>query len=235
MEQISPKNIEVPSPKLHFPKSHWKRRTHSDDLLCATGFKITTSQIAASYAQDGKYVICASEDSQVYVWKREEVKNVGGKPRYVTVQAHEHFPCKDVSVAISWPGSIKNNEPAAPPLVEAASKRQQQQQEDESEQPSDTDSAAGPSESFASGSSSVKYGESPSISASSSIPSQSRSSSLNLSSSDSGNTQGGNAAAAQATAWGMVIVTASSGGELRVYQNFGLPVKANRQTNLFIA
>ncbi|XP_019161387.1 PREDICTED: WD repeat-containing protein 44-like [Ipomoea nil] len=163
------------------------------------GFKITTSQFSATYGQDGKYVVCASEDSQVYVWKREEVKNVGGKPRYVSVQSHENFPCKDVSVAISWPGNdTKNNE-------QPSSSPSKKQQEEESAQPTDT---ADPP------------GESPS-------PSQSHNRSTSWSPPSS--------EAAAATAWGMVIVTASSGGEIRVYQNFGLPVKVKGQANLFIA
>nr|GMC99602.1 WD repeat-containing protein 44-like [Ipomoea batatas] len=170
------------------------------------GFKITTGQISASYGQDGKYVVCASEDSQVYVWKREEVKNVGGKPRYVTVQAHENFPCKDVSVAISWPGTDTKNEQPSTPL---SSKKQQE--EESGEQPTDTTDSATPPSS-----------ESPSPS-----HSHTRSSSWSILPAD--------AAAAQATAWGMVIVTASSGGEIRVYQNFGLPVKVKGQANLFIA
>nr|GMC97539.1 WD repeat-containing protein 44-like [Ipomoea batatas] len=170
------------------------------------GFKITTGQISASYGQDGKYVVCASEDSQVYVWKREEVKNVGGKPRYVTVQAHENFPCKDVSVAISWPGTDTKNEQPSTPL---SSKKQQE--EESGEQPTDTTDSATPPSS-----------ESPPPS-----HSHTRSSSWSILPAD--------AAAAQATAWGMVIVTASSGGEIRVYQNFGLPVKVKGQANLFIA
>ncbi|CAH9111812.1 unnamed protein product [Cuscuta europaea] len=231
------------------------------------GAKITCSQISASFSQDGKYVICASEDSQVYVWKREEVR--GGKGRCLTIQAHEHFPCKDVSVAISWPGRAmkNNNEPfvemggskrhqsnpsSLPPLYPASKKNNlpplpnkkndamletvssnhhhhhhhltEEADEDEScsDQPSDVDSS------------------SISTSCNESTPSQSRrfsSCSLNLPE-ESGNTQqgggGGSNAVVQATAWGMVIVTASSGGEIRVYQNFGLPVKANRQTSLFI-
>ncbi|MCD7448111.1 hypothetical protein HAX54_038205 [Datura stramonium] len=232
------------------------------------GFRNTSSQIAASFSSDGKYVISASEDSHVYIWKREGPKSPRGKCRTsISVQAHERFQCKDVSVAIPWPGSVKNE----PPLVEMHSKRhskrflppqyptvgsptkensdvanskrhmpplpnksnvlervQSSRDEEDLAQLSRTDSGIGPSESFASGSSSTRFGDSPSISASSSSRSQSWSSSW---SQDGSNSHGGNII--QATAWGMVIVTASLGGEIRIYQNFGLPLKAGRQTNLF--
>ncbi|XP_075078819.1 uncharacterized protein LOC107810992 isoform X1 [Nicotiana tabacum] len=234
----------------------------------ASGFRNTSSQIAASFSSDGKYVISASEDSHVYIWKREEPKTPTGKRRTsISVQAHERFPCKDVSVAIPWPGRVKNE----PPLVEMHSKRhskrflpppyptvgsptkenpdvanskrhlpplpikvnaservQSSQEEEDLAQLSRTDSGIGPSESFVSGSSSTRFGDSPSISASSSSRSHSWSSSW---SQDGSNSNGSNVV--QATAWGMVIVTASLGGEIRVYQNFGLPLKAGRQTNLF--
>ncbi|KAL6503183.1 hypothetical protein OROHE_023812 [Orobanche hederae] len=85
------------------------------------GFRNTSSQISASFSPDGKHVISASEDSQVYIWKVEESKNPSGGRRKtrITVQAHEHFPCKDVSVAVPWRGSTRNE----PPTVEIHSKR----------------------------------------------------------------------------------------------------------------
>ncbi|RDX72892.1 WD repeat-containing protein 44, partial [Mucuna pruriens] len=69
------------------------------------GFRNANSQIAASFSPGGRYVISASEDSQVYVWKNEEHRSVSsGKGRNVLVtRSHEHFQCKDVSIAISWP------------------------------------------------------------------------------------------------------------------------------------
>ncbi|KAK6778427.1 hypothetical protein RDI58_025145 [Solanum bulbocastanum] len=223
------------------------------------GFRNTSSQISATFSQDGKYIVSASEDSQVYIWKREEPKSATSKTKsVVNIQSYEHFPCKDVSVAIAWPGSIKNQPPLAdqihsrrdskrsppPPLpisgsptrednsAGANSKRNlpplpakknsvvekiQTCQDEDSAQESPTDPGVGASESFSSSSPSIRDGDSPSVSSSSRF--------------DGSNNQGNNII--QSTAWGMVIVTASSGGEIRVYQNFGMPLKASRPNNLF--
>lgn len=233
------------------------------------GFRNTSSQISASFTCEGKYIVSASEDNQVFMWKWEYPKNVGGsgsgsgkgKNRSIS-QTYEHFQCKDVSVAITWEGIIKNE----PPIVEMHSKRhyskrsnsQQQSgigsptpedsrrhlpplpkkdnspesisncQDDEFAQSSRIDPGIGASDSFASASSSssIRYGDSPS---SGNSQSQSWSSSWSLF--DGISSQGGNTV--QATAWGMVIVTATLGGEIKVYQNFGLPLKVGRQANLF--
>ncbi|GER57261.1 WD-repeat protein [Striga asiatica] len=210
------------------------------------GFRNTSSQMAASFTPDGKHIVSASEDSQVYIWKVEESKTpASGKrrPAKVTVMAHEHFPCKDVTTAVPWPGSSRNE----PPTVEIRSKRhhsrrappqndddgggkgssrrllpplpRKSNEEEEAGRSARIDPGIGVSESFGSeSSSSIGYGESES------------------SRSLGGGGGGGGAhggQAVQATAWGMVIVAASVEGEIRVYQNFGLPVKVGRQANLF--
>ncbi|KAK4345560.1 hypothetical protein RND71_035736 [Anisodus tanguticus] len=223
------------------------------------GFRNTSSQISASFSQDGRYIISASEDSQVYIWKREEPKTASVKSRsIINVQSYEYFPCKDVSVAIPWPGSIKNQPPLAdqinskwdskrspppphpingsptrednsagannkrnlPPLPakkNSAAEKIQTSQDEDSTEDSPTDPGVGVSESFSSSSPSIRNGDSPSITSSSRF--------------DGSNNQGNSII--QSTAWGMVIVTASSGGEIKVYQNFGMPIKASRPTNLF--
>ncbi|RZC19712.1 WD repeat-containing protein 44 [Glycine soja] len=260
------------------------------------GFRNANSSIAASFSPDGRYIISASEDSQVYIWKHEEHRSGGsGKGRNVLVtRSHEHFHCKDVSVAIPWPCTIRGDPPLVPthhskrhskrsqapsnciedtsspsatnskrtlpPLpnkksnnnhaTEGASnspredpaaishtesglndsfvnsKRMMPQSpmkanchtagDEDIEAISRTDS--GFSDSFSSGSSSVRCGDSPSSSWSSSY-------SL-LDSSHVSST-------VLPSAWGLVIVTAGFGGEIKCYQNFGLPKRMGRQPHLF--
>lgn len=245
-----------------------------------TGFRNTSSQISASFTPDGCHVVSASEDSQVYIWKVEGAKSQGnGKGKgTISTQANEHFPCKDVSVAIPWPGSIRTEPPiveihskrhskrsSAPPqqsvgssvrednLVGASSRRHlpplprksnqnnnhhsnnsvlermASSTDDDFGQSAQIDPGIGVSDSFSSSSPAIGYGDSPSISTSSSSASQSWSSSWSLFENGSAN----GTPTVQATAWGMVIVTASLEGEIRVYQNFGLPFKVSRQAHLF--
>ncbi|KAI3970888.1 hypothetical protein MKX01_024535 [Papaver californicum] len=254
----------------------------SDVIHKFRGFRNTSSQISASFTPDGKYVVCASEDSQVYVWKRDEVRNLGGgkSKGLITTRSHEHFQCKDVSVAIPWPGSIKYEPPllvqskrhskrsiSQPPAYpgmnyalddsftsNSSSMRNlpplprktglsEKAQEEELANASCSDSGINSRGSFSSisgqspsrgsfssisGSSSTsnKYGDSPSI-----LVSNNSTQSLSWRWLDALNSS--SPQSVQATAWGMVIVTASLGGQIRAYQNLGLPLRLSRQTNLF--
>ncbi|KAF5737164.1 WD-40 repeat family protein [Tripterygium wilfordii] len=248
------------------------------------GLRNTNSQIAASFSLDGKYVVSASEDSHVYVWKREEQRNsdTGRSKSVITTSSHEQFQCRDVSAAIPWPGVPKGE----PPPVHVHSKRHSKRiipsqspsasgsptkedntlaaanchkrqlpplpkknnnntnnsnsnsnnnniesaassPEDEPAQVSRSDSGIG--DSFSSNSSSIRYGDSPSISgAATTFSSWSSSWSWFDGGNHSSNT-------VQATAWGLVIVTATLGGEIRAYQNFGLPRRISRQAHLFMS
>ncbi|XP_043690735.1 WD repeat-containing protein 44 [Telopea speciosissima] len=238
------------------------------------GFRNTSSQISASFTTDGKYVVSASEDSQIYVWRRDEIKNIGGgKSKKITTRSLEQFHCKDVSVAIPWPGSTKYEPPTVPllskrhskrsilPLLPSSSASSSMLEEYSSmlnnnnrknlpplpknnnilerassciderltKAPSRLDSGISVSSSFSSDSGYLKYGDSPSSFALGKFSSSSSSSSLSWF--DGGNNTGNNCI--QATAWGLVVVAAGLGGELRIYQNFGLPVRLSRQSNLF--
>ncbi|XP_021887726.1 WD repeat-containing protein 44-like [Carica papaya] len=341
------------------------------------GFRNTSSQIAASFSLDGKHIICASEDSHVYVWKHDDSRNASTGKRTVTnTRSHEQFQCRDVSVAIPWPGTIKGDLPPMPLHSKRHSRRISSQppsvgsptKEDSSavanskrmlpplpkkvnpiertitppeedlvqisrsesgigesfsmNSPPSITSGDSPSISAASNSNSdlvthgdspsisataaasnhsasISHGDSPSISAtaaalnhSSSIrncdsPSISAASNINSASIRNGDSFSISAAVntnspsikygdslsissasrcgdspsisasshapssswssswswfdvsshgahtIQPTAWGMVIVTATLGGEIRTYQNFGLPRRLGRQANLF--
>lgn len=286
------------------------------------GLRNINSQIAASFTPNGKYVISASEDSHVYMWKRDEPRNAGvGKPKTVTTSthAHEQFLCKEVSVAIPWPGSIKNIPPIVevnkrhskkpvpqgvsasgsptreevaknskkdlPPLPKknTNSEKSSSSPDEDPSQVSRTESDIG-SESFASDASSVKSGDSPSVKSgeppptnpddspstksgeppsikpgeppstkfgeapatksgeppsnkSGETPTTKSGEPPSISTSANSGSQlwswfdvgGHGGQTIEATAWGLVIVTAGLGGEIRAYQNFGLPLKVNRQ------
>ncbi|GMJ08463.1 hypothetical protein like AT2G37670 [Hibiscus trionum] len=184
------------------------------------GIKNTNSQISASFTSDGNYVVSASEDSQVFVWRCEEPKNTGtGKRTVITSRGHEYFPCKDVSVAIPWPGTLKteplpmaeNGESLLMPRCSTASTPGNFNSSNSSRSTPSirySDSSSMPRSSTGT-SSSIRYSDSPSISSSWSWVN------------GSGHGQ-------QAAAWGLVIVTASLGGEIRIYQNFGLPRRVSR-------
>ncbi|XVF18917.1 hypothetical protein REPUB_Repub11eG0065000 [Reevesia pubescens] len=76
----------------------------SDLIHKFKGFLNTNSQISASVTANGKYVVSASEDSYVYVWKHEAESRPSRKKGVTETRTYEHFHCKDVSVAIPWPG-----------------------------------------------------------------------------------------------------------------------------------
>lgn len=118
--------------------------------------------------------------------------------------------------------SFGNSKRMLPPLPKKSNNQTSESDstpiEEESEAISRTDTGLG--DSFASGSSSLRYNDPASISAAATPSNASWSS--NYSSHDGNN-----------GAWGMVIVTAGFGGEIRCYQNFGLP-RRMRQGNLFL-
>ncbi|KAG2242488.1 hypothetical protein Bca52824_095672 [Brassica carinata] len=218
------------------------------------GFKNTCSQMTASYTLDAKHIVCASEDSQVYMWKHEEPRlGITGRKTIAMCTSFETFPCKDVSVAIPWHGVVKGEppptqtqpkknpkkpstttttttqenatagkKPGLPPLpkknndntADVAVEEHQEEEPTTHIPQNETENNAGES---------IKPGDSPSISISSRISSWSWF--------DGSGSHGTHLA--QPTAWGMVIVTATIDGQIRAYQNFGLPRRVSRQGSLF--
>ncbi|XP_027355282.1 WD repeat-containing protein 44-like [Abrus precatorius] len=68
------------------------------------GFRNANSQISACLTENGKYVVSASEDSHVYIWKNEADCRPSRSKGVTVTSSYEHFHCKDVSVAIPWSG-----------------------------------------------------------------------------------------------------------------------------------
>ncbi|XP_065046986.1 uncharacterized protein LOC135678298 [Musa acuminata AAA Group] len=229
------------------------------------GFRNTSSQISASYASEGKYVVSASEDSYVYVWKREAGRVVGaaGKGKsWTTTRSHEYFYCKDVSVAIPWPsagsqcsplslpsptsGRFDRRPPQQEPLGCTDSRRSTASLEDifhSGRRPAaalskKSFSERGPSSHREEFRSVSRWGIGSDSFASGGAASSVVSDPGTLSSSFSswGWYSGGSTRTSSTdppNAWGLVVVTAGLGGHIRIYQNFGLPLRLGRQTNLF--
>lgn len=146
----------------------------------------------------------------------------------MTTTSHEHFPCTDVTVAVPWYGSSKlqrlDNEPQ--------SKRDSKRSGPLSLSPDDNAQAKKSSQLPPVSKKSTEKGtnedtEQPSNAGTN----DSESGDGSLQSDGSNNATNNNNS--QSTAWGMVIVTAGVRGEIRVFQNVGLPVKVGYQTNLF--
>ncbi|VVB15906.1 unnamed protein product [Arabis nemorensis] len=74
------------------------------------GFRNTNSQISASLTSNGKFLVSASEDSNVYVWNYDSDSRAGRSKRVTVTNSYENFYCRDVSVAAPWPGKIGNNQ-----------------------------------------------------------------------------------------------------------------------------
>uniref|UniRef100_A0A1J3ELR8 WD repeat-containing protein 44 n=1 Tax=Noccaea caerulescens TaxID=107243 RepID=A0A1J3ELR8_NOCCA len=171
------------------------------------GFRNTNSQISASLTSNGKYLVSASEDSNVYVWNYESDSRAGRSKRVTVTNSYEHFYCRDVSVAAPWPGKLftannpptpvndaTNNKTVANGIISSATNRYF----------FDRISATWPEEKL--------------LLAAKNLARTSPRVSVDMSNVHV-NTK------PSASAWSMVIVTGGLRGEIRTFQNFGLPVR----------
>ncbi|XP_058078022.1 uncharacterized protein LOC131226255 isoform X1 [Magnolia sinica] len=186
------------------------------------GFRNTSSQISASLTANGKYVVCASEDSQVYVWGYDGDSRPSRSKGVTVTQSYEHFHCRDVTVAIPWPGvamgmamqetccseqSTEASTTNRPVRVEGANRQEG----------SPSASGCGDSPLHAVPNSNGNYF---SDRTSATWPEEK----LVLSTERRSSQSSGDFFSSR-SAWGMVIVTAGLGGEIKIFQNFGLPVR----------
>ncbi|KAL8141358.1 hypothetical protein V2J09_007379 [Rumex salicifolius] len=189
------------------------------------GFHNTNSQISASITKNGKYVVCASKDSHVYIWKHETGSRPGRSKGLTTTRSYEHFHCPDISVSIPWPGLVSDSSlPCSRDEPDTTS------HDTADEIPTSNHPPTPVRESCSSGSSPLRgtisgatngyffdrmrttWPEEKLILA---TKNQSPRHSLDFS----------NGVIHNRSAWSMVIVTAGIRGEIRTFQNFGLPVR----------
>lgn len=198
------------------------------------GFRNTNSQISASLTANGKYVVCASEDSHVYIWKHEGDSRLSRSKGVTATRSYEHFHCQDVSAAIPWPGmgdtwGLQDSCSGEPngfndQLDEVSTANHPPTPVEETNGSETSPLASGCTSSplhgtISSATNSYFFDR---ISATWPeekllLATKNRSPRVGVDFSDGVNQR--------RSAWGMVIVTASLKGEIRTFQNFGLPVR----------
>lgn len=160
-------------------------------------------------------MICPSEDSHVCVWRYDAGSRASRRRSGVGVtQSHEHFHCRDVSAAVAWPvagcskarlraprGHRREQAPPSAKMQQVVDEPSQQRvfPSEKVDQFTERVSATWPEEKL--------------------LVAASRKEGLRC----SGGFSGGEMQLRDRSAWGMVIVTAGRGGEIRIFQNFGYP------------
>ncbi|KAL1567142.1 WD repeat-containing protein 44-like [Salvia divinorum] len=199
------------------------------------GFHNTNSQISASLTSNGKYVVSASEDSYVYVWRHEGEYRPSRSEGVKVTRAYELFQCQDVSAAIPWPGlsmsvtsslqdtcgivpngtddrsEVLNEYHLATPVGETNGSEGWPLASGCSNSPLNGPLSSGEN-SYLFDRISVTWPEEILLSAT-----KNRSPRVSVDFS--------NGFHQNRSAWGMVIVTAGLRGEIKTFQNFGLPVR----------
>ncbi|KAL8205499.1 hypothetical protein R6Q57_009050 [Mikania cordata] len=195
------------------------------------GFRNTNRQISAYVASNGRYVVCASEDSNVYIWKHEADSSASRNKGVTVTQSYEHFHCQDVSMAIPWPGitdscwGFGSTEPTRVSgdhelFAEASTANHPPTPADETSR-IDGSLISSPLHGTISSASngyffdriSATWPEEKLVMANTKNPSPRASVDFS------------NGLSPGKSAWGMVIVTAGLRGEIRTFQNFGMPVR----------
>ncbi|KAK1439590.1 hypothetical protein QVD17_05410 [Tagetes erecta] len=192
------------------------------------GFRNTNSQISAYVAANGRYVVCASEDSNVYIWKHEADSRASRSKGVTVTQSYEHFHCQDVSMAVPWPGisdscwGFRSSEPNRlsgdhEQLDEEASTANHPPTPEDESNRIDGSLVSSPLHGTISSATNGYFFDR--ISATwpeEKLVSKNPSPRTSV---DFSNMSPGK------SAWGMVIVTAGLRGEIRTFQNFGMPVR----------
>ncbi|TVU16612.1 hypothetical protein EJB05_40185, partial [Eragrostis curvula] len=205
------------------------RVVNGDELVHKfKGFRNTSSQISASVAPNGKYIVCASEDSHVYMWRHENSSHPSRSRSAVDVtNSYEHFHCHDVTVAVTWPGAEARGSFGSRTSRHSDSDGATNSGRDVPVQNSDAADTVihRCDESPAREGVSKSGSKHPVDGASSPWPDEKLPSAKSSPGHCSSDLCVGAMDVQRRSAWGLVIVTAGRGGEIRVFQNFGFPVQ----------
>lgn len=182
-------------------------------LLPTLGLRNSGSQISAAFTSDGRHIISASENSYVYVWSYSS-QDAPRSNQVNSTWSCERFFSSNVSVAIPWQGMESRS-----PVSDLSQFLPLQQVPDNQSQPGsrgDNYLYMSPgsfshefSESLPKGSATWPEEKLPMTS-----PALPKSQYKFLKTSCQNNSH----------AWGQVIVTAGWDGQIRSYQNYGLPI-----------
>ncbi|XP_047333718.1 WD repeat-containing protein 44-like [Impatiens glandulifera] len=199
------------------------------------GFRNTNSQISACLAANGKHIVCASEDSQVYIWKHKEVTRSNNKAKggVTMTQSYEHFHCQDVTVAIPWPGMsdpwgfidlddppLANHPPTPVEDLNFGKQNPLLESECQNSSPPLNRIISRSSNKYLFDRISATWPEEKLVLNTKNLGPHGK-----LEFSDGSNRS-------RSSAWGMVIVTAGLDGEIRTFQNFGLSVGKKLDTSI---
>ncbi|CAN8259233.1 unnamed protein product [Cochlearia groenlandica] len=198
------------------------------------GFRNTSSQISASITSDGKYVVSASEDSHVYIWKYESPasrpsRSSSNNKNVSVTNSYEHFHSQDVSAAISWPGMASTESwgtttqnRAGFNLDEISTANHPPTPVD---QPGALDRLNSPRNGIISSATNGYFFDRMSATWPEEKLLLGRNRSGNRLSRDLSSNGVNSSGTVSPSSWGMVIVTAGLRGEIRAFQNFGLPIR----------
>ncbi|KAL3849389.1 hypothetical protein ACJIZ3_011271 [Penstemon smallii] len=187
------------------------------------GFRNMNSQISGSVTSNGKYVVSASEDSYVYVWRNEGESGPNRSKGVTVTQSYELFHCQDVSVAVPWPGMssdssyledeiLNGNHPVPTTPVEGGNSPL-----------NGTLSTA--TKSYLFDRFSLTWPEEKLVSPDTTTIKKKKNCRASPRVSTDFSNQNNNINNSSSAGWGMVIVSAGLRGEIRTFQNFGLPVR----------
>ncbi|CAH8336165.1 unnamed protein product [Eruca vesicaria subsp. sativa] len=181
------------------------------------GFCNTNSQISASLTSNGKFLVSASGDSNVYVWNYDSDSRAGRSKRVTVTNSYEHFYCRDVSVAVPWPGKISNNNsPVESPIT--ANNPPTPVNDPINNKTVTNGIISSATNRYFFDRISATWPEEKLLLAAKNRARTSPRVSVDMS-------NGPVKAKPSASAWSMVIVTGGLRGEIRIFQNFGLPVR----------